>query len=214
MARYGEHEMAARQSGKFVALAGLVYTSWSRPIHLVEPQAIPAEWPRYAAIDFGTSNPFACVYFAVDPADDVAHVLWTHYRAGLRWEEHAAILRDRFDASGWPSMVWADPEEANGRMTLAKEGIATTAARKDIRPGINAVAARLSLDANGLPHLVVHDGPDNYALVREIEGYIWAPRIGAKDAPDLPFKANDHAMDALRYGLFGLQRGAEWGASY
>lgn len=214
MARYGEHERAARESGKFVSLSGLVYAAWSRQRHLVAPVAVPPEWPRYAGIDFGTANPFACVCVAVDPSDDTAHVLWTHYQPGLRWEEHAEILRKRFDATGWPATIWADPEEANGRMTLAEGGIATTAARKDIRPGINAVASRLSVDANDRTHLVVHDVPDNRALIREIEGYVWAPRSGQRDAPDLPVKANDHAMDALRYVLYGLERQNSWGASY
>lgn len=193
MARYGEHEKAARESGKFVALEGLVYTGWSRGVHLVPATPCPAEWRRVAGIDFGTSNPFACCLFAIDPRDDVLHLLATHYQAGLRWEEHAVKLRAMFEAHGWPETIWADPEEANGRMTLRNLGIDTRAARKDIRPGLNAVASRLALDAQGYPHLVVHDTVSNRPFVREIEGYVWAPRTGAKDSPDLPLKANDHA---------------------
>lgn len=214
MARYGEHERAARESGKFVSLSGLVYADWSRAVHLVPAFAVPREWPRYAGIDFGTSNPFACVVTALDPRDDTLHVLWTHYQPGMRWEEHAALLRRRFDEDGTPAVIWADPEEANGRMTLAEHGVITQPARKDIRPGINAVAARLARDANGRPHIVVHDRPENLPLIREIEGYVWAPRSGQRDAPDLPVKLNDHAMDALRYLAFGLERQNGWGASY
>jgi len=214
MSRYGDHERAARESGKFVALEGLVYSSWSRGVHVVPAFDPPASWPRYAGIDFGTSNPFACSVAALDPADDVLHVLGTHYLAGLRWEEHAAHLHTLFGRHGKPSIVWADPEEANGRMTLAQHGIACTPARKDIRPGINAVASRLALDPNGRPHLVVHDTPSNLPVIREVEGYVWAPRVGAKDSPDLPLKANDHAMDELRYLCFGLSRGMDWGASF
>lgn len=214
MARYGEHELAARQSGKFVALEGLVFSAWSRGIHVVPAFRPPAEWPRYAGIDFGTSNPFACGLFALDPADDVLHLIALHYRAGLRWEEHAVHLKAMFDEHGWPLTTWADPEEANGRMTLANLGIPCTAARKDIRPGINAVASRLSLDANGRPHFLVHDRPCNQPFVREIEGYVWAPRAGAKDSPDLPLKANDHCQDMNRYVCFGLERQSAWGASY
>ena len=215
MARYGEHEKAARESGKFVALEGLVYTGWSRAVHLVPATPVPAEWRRVAGIDFGTSNPFACCLFAIDPADDVMHLLATHYQAGLRWEEHAVKLRAMFEQYGWPETIWADPEEANGRMTLRNLGIDTRAARKDIRPGVNAVASRLALDAQGYPHLVVHDTVINRPFIREIEGYVWAPRTGAKDSPDLPLKANDHAIDSCRYAVYNLSASVvDWGASY
>ena len=212
MAKYGKHERAARESGKFVALEGRVYEAFDRRTHLVPAFTPPPSWPRYAGIDFGTSNPFACVLGALDPADDTLHVLAVHYQAGWTWERHAEALRDLFDRYGWPETIWADPEEKNGRMQLAQAGIANVAAIKDVRPGINAVASRLEPDANGKPHLVLHEGPTQ-ALLREIEGYVWAPRQGQRDAPDMPLKANDHACDSARYLCFGLARSAEIGAS-
>lgn len=212
MARYGKHERAARESGKFVAMEGRVYDSFSRAVHLVPAFTPPASWLRYAGIDFGTSNPFACVLGAVDPADDTLHILAVHYQAGWTWDRHAEALRAMFDLHGWPEMVWADPEEKNGRMQLAQAGIGNVPAIKDVRPGINAVATRLEPDVNGRPHLVMHEGP-TMPMVREIEGYVWAPRQGQRDTPDMPLKANDHAMDACRYLCFGLARSAEIGAS-
>jgi len=212
MARYGKHERAARESGKFVALEGRVYESFSRAIHLVPAFTPPPEWVRYAGIDFGTANPFACVLGAVDPADDTLHILAVHYQAGWTWDRHAAALSTMFDRHGWPEMVWADPEEKNGRMQLAQAGIANAAAIKDVRPGINAMASRLEPDANGRAHMLLHDG-ETMPMVREIEGYVWAPRQGQRDAPDMPLKANDHAMDAARYLCFGFARSADIGAS-
>lgn len=212
MAKYGKHERAARESGKFVAMEGRVYDSFNRAIHCVPAFTPPPEWPRYAGIDFGTANPFACVLGAVDPADDVLHILAVHYQAGWTWDRHAEALRTLFDRHGWPEVVWADPEEKNGRMQLAEAGIGNVAAIKDVRPGINAMAARLEPDANGRAHMVVHEG-QALPFIREIEGYVWAPRQGQRDAPDMPLKANDHAMDAARYLCFGLQRSSEIGAS-
>lgn len=212
VAGYGKHELAARQSGKFVALEGRVYDDWSRGLHLVPARAVPPEWPRFAGIDFGTSNPFACVLAALDPTDNVLHVLAVHYQAGWTWERQAEAVRALFDRHGWPEIVWADPEDKNARMQLAEAGIANVAAVKDIRPGINAVSTRLAADANGRPHLLVHDETCR-PLMREIEGYCWAPRVGQRDAPDLPIKANDHAMDALRYLCYGLARQSGIGAS-
>jgi len=212
MAGFGKHEQAARQGGKFVALEGRVYDDFARSTHLVPAAEVPKEWLRYAAIDFGTSNPFCCVLAALDPTDNVLHVLAVHYQAGWTWERQAVALRAMFDRHGWPETTWADPEEKNGRIQLGQAGISNIAAVKDVRPGINAVASRLARDANGNVHLVIH-AEESMPLVREIEGYVWAPRTGVRDAPDMPVKANDHAMDAVRYLCFGLQRTGEVGAS-
>ena len=213
LASFGEHERAARERGEFRALEGRVYGAWDRNIHVVPAFDVPKEWRRYAGIDFGTSNPFAMVLGALDPADDVLHIIAVYYRANLQWRDHALALRAIFDQHGWPEVVWADPEEANGRMTLAEHGIPSSAARKDVRPGINAMATRLQPDPNGTPHLVVHDAVSG-PFVREIEGYTWAPRTGDRDAPDMPLKANDHCMDSCRYLIFGLERSSSFGASF
>ena len=60
----------------------------------------------------------------------------------------------------------------------------------------------LALD--GKPALVVHECCTN--LIREMEGYCWAPSKGAevKDAP-AP-RQSDHAIDALRYICSKLAR--------
>jgi hypothetical protein len=87
-------------------------------------------------------------------------------------------------------------------LTLGREhGIPNIAAKKgpgSVRNGINDISERLAINPiSGRPALVVHDCCTN--LIREIEGYIWAPtRSGeVKDAP-AP-RQRDHAIDALRY---------------
>jgi phage terminase large subunit len=35
-------------------------------------------------------------------------------------------------------------------------------------------------------------------LIREIEGYVWDPKLSEKGI-DAPFKRDDHSVDALRY---------------
>ena len=37
-------------------------------------------------------------------------------------------------------------------------------------------------------------------LIREIEGYVWDPKLGEKGI-DAPLKRDDHALDALRYAV-------------
>ena len=66
------------------------------------------------------------------------------------------------------------------------------------------MAERLAPDANGNPHLLVHDCCRH--LINEMEGYVWNVTRSKADGPDVPLKRNDHAMDALRYICFRLQR--------
>ncbi len=165
----------------------------------------PEHWERLGSIDWGTRNPCAFLYLALDPADDTLHVVEEHYKAEWTLTQHAGAI-DQIINHGRPSPLWivADPEDRGSRISLAREhGISTVVAKKAVRPGINSVAERLKPDAAGRPHLVVHDTCRN--VIREIEGYVWDHREGR----DMPLKRNDHAMDALRYACHQLAR-SEW----
>ena len=208
LASYGPGERAARERGEFAALEGRVYPAWRREVHIVQAFDPPADWPRYGAFDFGTRNPAAWGYYAHDPADDVLHLCRLHYRAELTLSEHVTAWRALLD--GQPPCEWivADPEDRGARLALATEhDIQTIAATKDVRPGINAVAERLAPDAEGRPHLVIHDHPSTRPFVREIEGYHWQAPAGSRDGPDAPTKRDDHALDGCRYLCLRLLRG-------
>ena len=203
--RYGAHEEAARRRGEFVVLEGAVYPMWSRAIHVIPPFDIPADWPRFRAWDPGTRNPTSVGWYALDTKDDVLHRYRGHYRSGWTLSQHAEHVKAQETADWYWTVV--DSAAAGDRLSLATEhGIENLEARKDIRRGINACAERLMPDAEGRPHFVVHDVPSNQDFIREIEGYIWASRGGQQDQPDLPLKANDHAMDEWRYQCMALSR--------
>lgn len=196
LSKFGEHEQAARRRGEVTVLDGVIYP-FDPAVHLVDPFPIPPEWPKWQAIDFGTRNPFCCLWFAKDPSDDVVHVYDEHYQPGWTIGQHAAALK----AKGLHGQTAADPEDLGARMELEQDhGIATVAANKAVRDGINAVCERMGLDARRRTHLVFHRGMTPN-LQREIVSYRWAPTTGQKDGAEQPLKANDHACDALRYGV-------------
>ncbi len=203
LSSYGEHEQAARRRGDFTVLEGLVYSMWSQHLHVVEHFDPPPEWPRFRAWDPGTRNPTSVGWYALDTKDDVLHKYGEWYRSGLTLGQHCDIVKARDPGP----FVWTvvDSAAAGDRLSMAVEhGIENIPAHKDIRRGLNAVAERLRPDAEGRPHLLIHDNcPEQ---IREIEGYIWAQRGGAADMPDLPLKANDHACDELRYQCVALSR--------
>lgn len=202
MSTFGAHEREARLRGSIVALEGRVWESFSRAVHVVEAFEPPAEWPRFSGVDFGVSNPFACVWGALDPRDNVLHVYAERYVRGATLAAHGAAMKER--DGGASVMRWADPAGKAERVELGSvHGVQTIPAKNDIRQGVSAVAARFEPDAAGRPHLVVHDSCPY--LIREIEGYIWATKAGKGDDPDKPLKRDDHACDALRYMVTGVE---------
>ena len=228
LAQYGPHERAARARGEFLTLEGRVYEDFRRDLHVIPSRPIPVSWPRYQAWDFGTRNPTAILWTAIDPADDTLHVYREHYRSGWTIRQHADHVNqiERCPCGSScpacqlhpgrtePEPRWrvADSAARGDRQTLAREhNISTVKSPKAIRPGINSVAERIRPNAEGRPAMLIHDCCAN--TIREIEGYVWHVTRSKTDGPDMPLKANDHAMDALRYLCHRMARSRQSGAS-
>lgn len=201
-------ERAARDRGEFTQMEGRIFTEWARHSHVVKSFEVPPHWPLYAGWDFGTRAPTAIVLCALDPADDTLHCIDEVYQAEHTTKQNAAAYR-RMLAGREVEWLVCDPEDKGSRLALGREhGIANIAAKKgpgSVRKGINDISERLAIsEISGRPALVVHDRCTN--LIREIEGYVWAPTTSGevKDAP-APRQA-DHAIDALRYAVMRLAR--------
>ncbi len=201
-----EGERAARDRGEFTQLEGRVFTEWSRSAHVVPSREVEAQYYT-AGIDFGTRAP-ACWLLCAVTGDDTLEVIAEHYQEQWTISQHAGAIHKLLAGR---EVFWtvADPEDRGARLSLAREhGIPSVAAKKgpgSVRSGINAISERLAINPiSGRPALVVHECCTN--LIREMEGYCWAPSKGAevKDAP-AP-RQSDHAIDALRYICSKLAR--------
>jgi phage terminase large subunit len=189
--RLSPAKRAARKEGRFTALEGTIY-DFDRALHVVPSFVPPKDWLRFRSIDFGTRNPFCCLWIAHDPTDDTMHVYREHYAADMQTKAHGEVI-NRLSQEEEIQWTVADPEDKQGRMTLVLDcNIETIPAYKAVREGIDAVAGRLLPDPEGRPHLLIHDCCVN--LISELEQYKWAD--GGKE---MPVKVNDHAADALRY---------------
>jgi phage terminase large subunit-like protein len=191
-----------RIRGRFAAFEGAVYKSYRREVHVCDPFEIPADWPRYRAIDWGFNNPFVCLWLAKGP-DNVWYVYREHYLAKALLSTHAEAI---LEASRGESYVatWAD-HDAQDRYEFGALGIPTEAAQKAVRLGIEAVQAAVKIQDNGKPRLQIFETCPKTA--EEMAGYRWAEGTENRDAKDEPLKVNDHAMDALRYVIFAVDGG-------
>lgn len=187
--------------GEWCASEGMVYDGFDPDTHCFD--ALPpgsGEWTRIRSIDFGYTNPFCCLWGAIDHDGR----LWI-YRELYERNRRADELAPRILAAepGFMATV-ADPEDAEGRATLAAAGLDTIPADKQVIPGIQAVQQRLAVAGDGKPRLFVSRACAN--LVNEIYEYRWADPRQGRAQDEKPVKENDHAMDAMRYMVMEADR--------
>jgi len=189
-------EFAAQEiDGQFVAFEGLVYSEYRDAIHLIEDD--PSErWHRVRSIDFGFTNPFVCLWGAIDE-DGRLYVYDEHYERKTLIRDHAAAINARGGKYDWT----VSDHDAQDAAELAQHGVLTVNARKDVTIGLQRVKARMKVKEDGRPRLYIHDRCVN--LRRELGMYRWRG-----DNREEPVKENDHAMDALRYMVMGIDSGS------
>lgn len=188
-----------RIKGLWVAAEGLVYELFDRSKHVIPAFDPPAHWRRYAAVDFGFTNPFVHLWGALDE-DGRLHIYAEHYQANMLIRDHAKHIK----AKGVIPNTVAD-HEAQERAELHDCGILTRPAEKDVPLGIQRVAERMVIQSDGRPRLLVMDCCVH--LIDELSRYAWEERREGHPAKEEPAKADDHGCDALRYMVMEVDGG-------
>jgi phage terminase large subunit len=218
-----EDTFAQEYMADFRKYTGLVFKEFDRDIHVVEPFDIPNTWPLYRAIDFGSTNPTACLWITVDD-DDNFFVFSEHYQTGQTIDYHAGIINSRIKRP--VVATFGDPSGAQWISEFATKGIYITPANKEsnqtsegwVRFGIEKVAERLRVipghfvsairRGHAEPRLFIFNICPN--TISEFENYRWQEKSVSQaqdlNEPDKPEKANDHAMDALRYFVVSYRK--------
>lgn len=157
------------------------------------------QWEWYCAMDPGTASVFACLLLAINPYDGRVYVMDEIYKTSQMETSIGTI---------WPA-IWArikelNPPDDDYEWTYVVDEAATWARNELLdRYNISARATTKSLNkkAEGLSlikdlllagKVVISDRCTN--LLREMKGYM----LGDNGQP---IKRNDHAIDALRYGI-------------
>ena len=204
------------RKGLWVSAEGVVYEEYDPAIHLIS--AMPAgweAWPKYRAIDFGYTNPFVCQWWAVDP-DGRAYLYREIYMTGRTVAKHAADIKRHSEGERYVKTI--TDHDAEDRATLHEHSIPTEAAKKAVRPGIDAVKERLVKAGDGRPRLYILRG----ALVERDESlaaqhlpccteeefpeYVWVKTADGKPNKEEPNKMYDHGMDPARYLVMELDQ--------
>lgn len=200
----------------FTSFLGKIYGEWDEMVHVKEWTYNPA-LPNYIAFDWGFVNPMAAVEFQVDSFDRV-HVWRLHYKAGIRLTDFLIELKNRDQPPGYKiDLCFGDAADPEAVMSVCEEFapcIADPKSKSNWREGIDLVKSFLRTEQIGLldefgtplyePWLTV--APSCGDLIREFNNYrVDAPARGKmRNAREDAQKYDDHALDALRYGIMHI----------
>lgn len=198
--------------GVWAAAEGMVYEEeWNPALHLVdlEPEEIPASWPRYWTIDWGFRNPFVWQAWAQNP-DGELFCYREIYQTEMLVEDLAKQIKALTAHDPRPVAVICD-HDIEDRKTFERHAcVETVAARKDISLGVQTTKGRLRVAGNGrpglhfartallTPDLALVDKHLPFSTTQEFEQYIWDERNGRRKG-EVPVDKFNHGMDALRY---------------
>lgn len=199
--------------GRWVQAEGVVYEEWDRTVHLIPRFEIPTDWRRIRAIDFGFTNPFTCLWIAVDN-DGRMYLYRELYMTKRTVKVHSAQI-NRLSEGETIEVTIAD-HDAEDRATLEENEISSEPAIKDISVGIEKVQERLKPAGDGKPRLFLLEDSlieadedlrskhEPVCTEQEFDVYEWPKTQDGKPKKEAPVDRFNHGLDALRYAAMYL----------
>lgn len=197
-ATMSEELATMRYDGAFTGLAGLVYKDIESSYVTLQPdeleKLINSEGRHFGGMDFGWNDPFCGLGGFLD-RNDTLWVWYERYKSQTPIEEHAEKLPKFYDKT----IRWYADHNPEFIHKLRKGGHSVTKADKNILAGINAVNNRIYTEKIKIVENRCR------ALVAEAEMYKY-PDEEDKSGGDKPIDEFNHAMDALRYLVMGVDK--------
>jgi len=196
--------------GRWCSAEGMFFQEWDERVHVCEAFELPAAWPRWTSTDYGFAAPFCTLWFARDPETRRVYCYDEIYQDGLRDEQQAAAILRHEQATDRILLRVLDPAMFNARTEQQRPSIARVYAECGLRrlyPGMNnritgwSIVRRAIAHDESPPRLQIFRGKAPN-LCRELPTLVHDP-LDPEDVADIVRgrKIDDHAADALRYGL-------------
>lgn len=172
---------------KFTKAEGLVYKEFSREKHLYA-ELPKRDYEYVAGVDFGYKNPAA-----------VLHIFYAkeHFFVDDEWykRERTDAQIAEYVAKEKFKEVFPDPENPGGIETLRQQNVNT----REVVKGKGSVQRGIQMVRELLLQGKLHVNKRCLNLIHEFESYAYDDDEEDRNKEEKPLKANDHALDALRY---------------
>lgn len=189
--------------GDWDVFEGQAFGQFMRGQHTIPPFTIPAHWQRWRAVDWGYSAPWCCLWLAKDPDTGRVYVYRELYRAGLTDRQQAREIRAHTletvaytlaDPSMWTKKNQEDKTFSTAD-EYAAEKVLLTKADNDRLTGKRKLNTLLDPLPDEKPGILVFETCHN--LIRTLPALVY----DKTNVEDVDTDGEDHAYDALRYGL-------------
>lgn len=195
-----EDRFAQEHLADFRKMEGLVYKEFDRGVHVVDDDFIRYEFgdvvERIAGIDFGYTNPAAVLTILRN--HDNKYCISQEFYKTLQTDVMVAeyVKQQSYNAT------YPDPESPSAIKELTNRSVNVRPVIKNkdsIVKGVQTVRELLKQQ-----RLFVHKSCKN--TIQEFEMYHYPEERGNElNLKEVPYDANNHAMDALRYPLYALE---------
>lgn len=206
----------AYKEGDWDIFAGQFFTEFRRSVHVIDPFLIPNHWEKIICMDYGFTNPSCVLWIAYDKDFDTYYVYSEIYGTNHTYKELARLIRERngelnqvdlnrTDASApfcyADPAIWAKKDSINtGADEIMKEykGLKLFKANNDRVNGALLLRKLLNIDNAGNTKIKIFNNCVN--LIRTLPELVH----DKNKVEDVDTKGEDHAYDALRYGVMSF----------
>ena len=180
--------------GLWAMAQGVIYTMFTVENNVIKDFKDPGQGEYYVSVDYGTMNPCSMGLWYIDRQNKRAVRVSEFYYDGrkkmkqLTDEDYYSEL-EKLCGNRHIQYVIVDPSAASFIATIRKHGrFNVRKAKNDVLDGIRVVSIKLS-EQSIMINSTCTDS------IREFGQYVW----DEKSEKDAVIKANDHAMDDIRY---------------
>ena len=185
--------------GSWDLFEGQFFSEWDPEVNTCKDFEVPSSWRRFAAIDYGYSAPFCCLWFALSPDNELFCYRELYGKKLTTSEQAESILT----LSGDENIEWytADPS------MFARQGTGESHADVYGRHKLHLLASSNKRVAGwALLHEYLAGGKLKFFkscvnVIRTLPSLAHAKR----NPDDLDTNQEDHAADATRYMLLTLK---------
>lgn len=216
-----EHQRKQLLEGSWDIVEGAAFPEWNRLIHVVDPFEIPKSWTRFRCADYGYSDASCVLWIAVSPSEQLI-VYREIYKRGVTAEDlgykileaeeddYSRVRYGVLDSSTWAQRGERGPSLAEQINQVLREN-----GHRVFRPSDRSKGSRISGKNELHRRLKVDQYTEEPGIVffntcTEIIAQLPAIPLDKNNPEDVDTHSEDHAYDALRYGIMTRPRSSVW----